>query len=340
MKHRSIIIAVIILLAVALVPISGTTQTDLSGSTCPEWVHDQYVAEGPDGNLYASWHPLVDLVHGCTFGHEHGSDPATVHPDWTPLFNYTASQARMTEPHHGFKVFSFRGDGLTRWGLLIHLGTSGHGRVCTQFHTLDIAVADYYYTRAADLVADVHLLGNFGAGQVWDDGTGNVARVPDATCPGNSEIVSDGLRRFANANAGGIGYEVWRTDSAYLPAVGVLFGHLHIAADDPITICEDAGCAEMVETHPSFRGIKRWMNTASNNTGALSVENPGTKATFWTDSFGVGPGKVEQYILPGNEFTAQALDTKCKDVGLPMLLCGDVNPAGTVTDPGLIGTVN
>jgi hypothetical protein len=30
---------------------------------------------GPDGKRYPTWHPAVDPVTGCTFGHEHGHDP-------------------------------------------------------------------------------------------------------------------------------------------------------------------------------------------------------------------------------------------------------------------------
>ncbi len=43
--------------------------------TCSPAVHDQYFAVGPDGLRYPTWHPPVD-PSGCTFGHEHGRDPA------------------------------------------------------------------------------------------------------------------------------------------------------------------------------------------------------------------------------------------------------------------------
>jgi len=43
--------------------------------TCPVAVHDRYSVVGPDGKLYPTWHPPVDLSTGCTFGHEHGRDP-------------------------------------------------------------------------------------------------------------------------------------------------------------------------------------------------------------------------------------------------------------------------
>lgn len=338
---RRLLLPAIVLFAMIGIPSTGSTHDDLTGEPCPDRVHRQYVAEGPDGELYPTWHPRIDPIHGCYYEHEHGSDPATVHPDWTPLFGYTANvEFGHVEPHHGYKTFSFRGDDLTRWGFVVHLGTHGHGRACAQFHTFDVAVADYAYV--ATLKADVHLLGNFGAGQVWDDGTG--VRIPDTTCPGNSEIVSDGLRRFAHAaDPSGAGYEVWRTDRSLLPAVGVQFGHLHIATDDPMQICEDADCAEMIVKDSSFRGVHRWMNTASGNTGPVSVENPGAEATFYTDAFGTGPGNVQQFIWPGVEFTAERLDVKCKEVGLPGLMCPEgvnVNLAATTIDTLLLTAPN
>jgi hypothetical protein len=43
---------------------------------CPREVHDRYWTYGPDGKVYPAWHPPVDPITGCAFGHEHGSDPA------------------------------------------------------------------------------------------------------------------------------------------------------------------------------------------------------------------------------------------------------------------------
>jgi hypothetical protein len=44
--------------------------------TCTKEIHDRYSAVGPDGKLYPTWHPPVDPATGCTFGHEHGRNPA------------------------------------------------------------------------------------------------------------------------------------------------------------------------------------------------------------------------------------------------------------------------
>jgi hypothetical protein len=43
--------------------------------SCPSWVHAQYVTMGPAGKFYLAWHPQIDQVWWCCFGHEHGSNP-------------------------------------------------------------------------------------------------------------------------------------------------------------------------------------------------------------------------------------------------------------------------
>jgi len=42
---------------------------------CSTAVHDRYSTVGPDGKRYPTWHPPVDPLTGCHFGHEHGRDP-------------------------------------------------------------------------------------------------------------------------------------------------------------------------------------------------------------------------------------------------------------------------
>jgi hypothetical protein len=44
-------------------------------SECSRAVHDRYWNYGADGKVYPSWHPPVDPITGCAFGHEHGDDP-------------------------------------------------------------------------------------------------------------------------------------------------------------------------------------------------------------------------------------------------------------------------
>src|SRR5262245_24780319 len=45
------------------------------GDSCTIAQHNAWSTVGPDGKLYPTWHPPVDPVSGCSFGHEHGRDP-------------------------------------------------------------------------------------------------------------------------------------------------------------------------------------------------------------------------------------------------------------------------
>ena len=44
--------------------------------SCSPALHDAYSVIGPDGKRYPTWHPPTDPISGCTFGHEHGMNPA------------------------------------------------------------------------------------------------------------------------------------------------------------------------------------------------------------------------------------------------------------------------
>ncbi|HEV8264136.1 MAG TPA: hypothetical protein VGQ06_04235 [Gemmatimonadales bacterium] len=42
---------------------------------CTAAQHDAYSVVGPDHKRYPTWHPPIDPVSGCSFGHDHGRDP-------------------------------------------------------------------------------------------------------------------------------------------------------------------------------------------------------------------------------------------------------------------------
>ncbi|NJN19251.1 MAG: hypothetical protein HC822_24870 [Oscillochloris sp.] len=141
-------------------PVAGATP--IAGEECPAWVHERYVAVGPDGNNYPTWHPPVDETYGCYFDHEHGSDPQEYvgfAEAGMPLFGYTATQHGMDEPHNGFKVFVANNDLNGRaWMILLHQGTGSPRRALAQFHTLDWHISD----RSGRTLADLHLMADFG----------------------------------------------------------------------------------------------------------------------------------------------------------------------------------
>ncbi|WP_309133949.1 cellulose binding domain-containing protein [Cellulomonas sp.] len=88
---------------------------DPRAGECSVEVHARYWTYGPDGKVYATWHPARD-ASGCSFGHEHGDDPRTSglfrETGW-PAFAYTsevlaqtATSSHRHEDHVGHKVFA------------------------------------------------------------------------------------------------------------------------------------------------------------------------------------------------------------------------------------------
>ncbi len=93
---------------------------------CSTAIHDRYSTVGPDGKRYPTWHPPVDPLSGCSFGHEHGRDPrgSALYRDVGDLpFGYANEQLdaanlglRRHEDHVGHKI---------EWENDIRLGSSG-----------------------------------------------------------------------------------------------------------------------------------------------------------------------------------------------------------------------
>jgi hypothetical protein len=123
------------------VPASGAT----AGQPCPQALHDSWVATGPDGKSYPTWHPAVDPTYGCFYGHEHGTDPRTSKANSAmPAFGYIGSLAGFNEPHAGFKVFTWYAGESSDMGpvasdmrAVFHMGTSGVARYTERFHSLE-----------------------------------------------------------------------------------------------------------------------------------------------------------------------------------------------------------
>ena len=72
--------------------------------TCSKQIHDAYSVVGPDGLLYPTWHPPVDPVTGCSFGHEHGRDPrgSRLYGEVGDIpFGYANSQLDLWDPYGG-----------------------------------------------------------------------------------------------------------------------------------------------------------------------------------------------------------------------------------------------
>ena len=265
-----------------------------ANQTCPAWVHDEvYVTKGPNGQTYPTWHPQIDPVYWCYFGHEHGSDPSLFKADYKPAYGYVSGVAGVDEPHAGFKSYAFD-DGLGRvWLITHHFGTGGLKRACARHHSLDVAVID---KASGELLADVHLMGDFGHSAV--NSTDEVLTPP--TCPDQAAHAagSHGIRKLPSAANGSVGYEPWRVDGRNL-ILGLNTADITFNTPSAMIICNSRVCDQGVAT--SRKGEFRFM-TYEPGFGIVAGANTGV---FHTDAMGktllgLGqPGAVQQYVKPG-----------------------------------------
>lgn len=287
-------------------PVPTPTDTppdgDLAGKACPDWVHDKYVAEGPDGVMYRTWHPIIDPDTGCLFGHEHGSDPRKF-PAYTaemgPFFDYTASAHGKSEPHVGFKVFVIDDHDRNLWWLVtLHQGTAGAKRAFVQFHSLDMIVA-----QASDnkILANVHLMADTGSsaskcGQpIPDSGPGGAGKfIPTNDCNDFYESWGASLKigslfKFNGAFDvdNGISTLKRNADGTYSSEEVIYTATLFDPPCDPFTTVRNSiACT-------------RFGDARSVNNPLLTLNNTSGNSEVWTDPMGnltsTGQG-IKQYL--------------------------------------------
>jgi hypothetical protein len=276
--------------------------------------HDSFKVRGPDGLLYATWHP--PSVGNCHFGHEHGDDPrGSPALNGRPvIFGYAAAQIQMTEPHAGFKVFrqdnvndshapNHTGASLV---MALHQGSSGAKRFTEVHHSLA-----FHYVNPRD-GREVHIevvapFGTLVVGCGANDPT-MVLRQQQAGIAGVRQVSADKCFDLPQ-----IPYEDWIT-ALYVGtnAQGGWKAYFdpHFAIFNPNTYCivvagactlaqSDARArtgADPLSAQARFKGVKReaYLNQVwlDNSTGSTSV---------WTDAHGVSvspgsPGAIQQYI--------------------------------------------
>ncbi len=290
----------------------------LAGQPCPNWVHDQYVATGPDGRLYPTWHPPVDPASGCTFDHEHGDNP-NGNPAMrgrNVVFCYLATFTGNCMPHTGYKVFAWENISSTNGPahngasvvMVLHQGTSVAGRFTTPFHDIEI----HYYNPEDGREAHIYMLAPFG-----DLLVGCGANDPDmelrlsqADAPGARQVAAD--KCFNSPN---IPYEDWIT-ALYVgtDSQGSWTAYMdpHFAVFNPNTYCivqgsscqlgysdERAGTgADPLGTDAWYKGDRReaYLNQ-------VWINNAGGTTTIWTDAYGrlVPEGQgIPQYLSAVN----------------------------------------
>jgi hypothetical protein len=274
--------------------------TSLSGETCPSSVHDKYVAQGPDGLLYRTWHPQRDPETGCYFNHEHGSNPALFAAAGTyrPTFGYVGGIAGFAEPHVGYKNFLMDDGNGHHWLFTVHIGTSGPARVCTRFHSVDLAIARI---STGELLARVHFMGDFGRAE---DNKSLQALTPDA-CPDQYlKAVNDdskGMRQLSVDTVGEGQYEPWRVDERRL-ILGLTGSRLVFNTLSALTTCNGMACNTVSLTGHTGAGAFRMLDY---QTGLAFVAGTNT-GTFTTEPYGrtLG-GSVRQYVKAGINVAAQ-----------------------------------
>lgn len=292
-------------------PVPTATPTPAgAGQPCTAAQHDAITATGPDGQSYPTWHPAVDPVTGCVYGHEHGADPRTSLADSSmPAFGYAAAVAGMVEPHQGFKVFVANAgetdaDGGTIAAsarLVHHTGTSGVGRYTTQFHSLE-----YDYTNPST-GKEFHVVGMADTGPTSLNGS---------TC----DTPRKGAKDFSTLGCNDP-YEIWNSVKIQLFVPGnddiandalhlTLYASTSLAVFDPITtrdpadntrvvysqtVYEPTNPADPLSTAASFKGCAR-----ENYVGPNYVRNAGHPTTYYTDAYGnaVGTGQAPDAAHP------------------------------------------
>ncbi len=286
-------------------------------ASCPTWVHDRYLAEGHDAQFYRTWHPQIDPVYWCYFGHSHGSDPALFAGDVPVTFDYYADKGHRLEPHEGFKVFVINTD-LHSLMFTAHLGSSEAGRVCARVHTYDMALAE---RRTGAVLADLRLKADFGYAMVIDEGS-RFYRLKSPECPEMAALPDTAGGRVRVPLAGTSGYEPWN------PSVQ---GNLLGVSNPPVLVIDNAmtevevarnpdgtprlgadGFAEFLGVVPTGEaGERHWLSVPGGDVGrGFSVRAAAAAATgeFFTDYRGLtrlepaDPHAVRQFVAPGLDF--------------------------------------
>jgi hypothetical protein len=249
--------------------------------TCDQ-IHASFVATGPDGNQYPTWHPMQ--VGNCTFGHEHGNDPQSVAPGFQPLYGYVNATHGMLESHHGFKTYAVY-DQLTdmEWVVTQHQGTTTRNALCGRFHAINVVAFE-----DGVMKANLSIMGDFGQSRLGDAQT----PLTPPECPGNPQIVSQGLRRIPTyGTSGGDGYTPYIINGTF-SEIGLRI-RVSFLTTNGRTGCPDVTCAELF-VNENNAGDRRRFQTLGTESININQSVTTSNTGWFTDSTGVA-----QYIAPG-----------------------------------------
>jgi len=327
MKWLSILLIVILIILFAA-PVQSQTDVPPSLPICTQAQHDKFTTKGPDGALYARWHPQVLRIDANTFclsRHEHGSDPGTVLPSlgWPyevsaadVPFGYVAAHHMMPEAHEGFKVFAFDDREGHLWRISLHMGSSGAGRVCVRFHEIQVLIVD---SRTWDVLASVGFMGDFGRSRANNGGDLTPTACPTQGADARADG-STGERQF-RVEPNTVEYAPWRLDAKKL-LIPIALPNWTVWTDNSINHCQDMTCDVLVPSYNVYgkvndganRFFQLYPGTGIKSTAVLS-------GTFYTDPLGRtlaepgDPHAIKQYIRPGSAF-GLAGGAKCFQFGI------------------------
>ncbi len=211
-------------------PIRSGSGSRAPHDTCSKATHDTYWVYGPDGKVYPTWHPPTDPATGCTFGPEHGRDPAGSDRADIPFpFGYANEQAMLAgtvhrhEDHVGHKIEWYNDGGYYNNGnsnqnhdvicdvaYKMHQGSHSADAFSNNLHE----VFNYARCDGSELIyRALHPFGNKGefnmhcdqsAGDVVpfgerdggavDTGNSGTREIPAARCFEDRVLVADGQR--------------------------------------------------------------------------------------------------------------------------------------------------
>ena len=275
---------------------------------CPEWVHNQYQAEGPNGRLYASWHPQLDPVYTCTFDHEHGSDPALLPGDQDVVFGYVADQLGQSESSEGFKNYIFEIEDGKMMMITLHAKLSNELHICRQFHTMKLKVVN----SEGELEADLSFKADFGPSKDKEDGS----LVQPSGCEEDQAAIAEeapfAAKVIPDADAEGVeGLLSWQPFVGPGGNSGNALGLSMLSTvfyfENASLLPETGSDTKLVSTGEG--GEQRYIIPIVDTVIAAASSVAGSDGKFCTDPYGNEQrgcdedAAVEQYLKPGMQAT-------------------------------------
>lgn len=280
---------------------TGISERPQTNQSCPTWLHDSWLAQAADGNMYKTWHPQIDPVYWCYYRHEHGSDPGLA--GYSPVFDYVAYyNNRQNEKHEGFKGFAFHQDNVA-WYINVHATTGLLARVCVRFHTVVFSATD---TNTGEKLLELSFKGDYGgltvAGINEDSIQPNLANCPNQAAI-MQEIDFSKAVRVANDTES---YEGWFGGVHH--ELGMRFEDSGMLVDiqNPLTACNTHTCSTAIvqEGNAEVRGLEFFDLSFNYVTSLDASDGNSHDGYFYTDPYGIvqqdsSKNTLRQFINPG-----------------------------------------